>query len=285
MLLGGGTILAVALALWRARHLWKIGERDKAKVVLAAVLLILGGWAVYGAFYFQAGFPAGESLNNSDWLSFLGGYLGFAGSLIMAWLVYLQDTRLKELTLEEYAAAFSIRIKALEMAADTEEDRKQIFSYLKQGQEKYVSYFKHDAFPLGKERQEAKENCVPKIFFSLKNAGKLPVKKLRFKEIRIEPYEAVQEKGSADPIAESCGYRFAEKGGANILNGRHELLPEGALNICLVIHSIPEKLPFSAFRLTFRFELGAKVMEQTVLFYIEVKGKDKITISDGEVVF
>ena len=148
-----------------------------------------------------------------------------------------------------------------------------------------MSYFKHDAFPLGKERQEAKENCVPKIFFSLKNAGKLPVKKLRFKEIRIEPYEAVQEKGSADPIAESCGYRFAEKGGANILNGRHELLPEGALNICLVIHSIPEKLPFSAFRLTFRFELGAKVMEQTVLFYIEVKGKDKITISDGEVVF
>lgn len=165
MLLGGGTILAVALALWRARHLWKIGERDKAKVVLAAVLLILGGWAVYGAFYFQAGFPAGESLDSSDWLSFLGGYLGFAGSLIMAWLVYLQDTRLKELTLEEYAAAFSIRIKALEMAADTEEDRKQIFSYLKQGQEKYVSYFKHDAFPLGKERQEAKENCVPKIFF------------------------------------------------------------------------------------------------------------------------
>lgn len=66
------------------------------------------------------------------------------------------------------------------------------------------------------------------------------MKKLRFKEIRIEPYEAVQEKGSADPIAESCGYRFAEKGGANILNGRHELLPEGALNICLVIHSIPE---------------------------------------------
>ena len=211
----------------------------------------------------------------------LSGLCGFTDHGV----VYLQDTRLKELTLEEYAAAFSIRIKALEMAADTEEDRKQIFSYLKQGQEKYVSYFKHDAFPLGKERQEAKENCVPKIFFSLKNAGKLPVKKLRFKEIRIEPYEAVQEKGSADPIAESCGYRFAEKGGANILNGRHELLPEGALNICLVIHSIPEKLPFSAFRLTFRFELGAKVMEQTVLFYIEVKGKDKITISDGEVVF
>ena len=88
MLLGGGTILAVALALWRARHLWKIGERDKAKVVLAAVLLILGGWAVYGAFYFQAGFPAGESLDSSDWLSFLGGYLGFAGSLIMALYIF-----------------------------------------------------------------------------------------------------------------------------------------------------------------------------------------------------
>lgn len=274
MLLGGGTILAVALALWRARHLWKIGERDKAKVVLAAVLLILGGWAVYGAFYFQAGFPAGESLNSSDWLSFLGGYLGFAGSLIMAWLVYLQDTRLKELTLEEYAAAFSCKIRGVQQARDTKKEREQVFGFWEQEPQEYRNYFKHDAFPESQEAQEAGGKLVTKIFLSLQNAGKLPVREMLLEKVEIQPYEK-QEK--------LYRYNFTRENGGNILNGKHELLLEGTLNLCLVVHSLPEVLEFSAFRLTFSFKIGAQRQRQTVLLYIENSGQVKV--SDGEKIY
>lgn len=266
MLLGGGTILAVALALWRARHLWKIGERDKAKVVLAAVLLILGGWAVYGAFYFQAGFPAGESLNSSDWLSFLGGYLGFAGSLIMAWLVYLQDTRLKELTLEEYAAEFYGCIRSLKWIdrKSLEREPTQVVIFCGEGEGKGKSYFKHEAFLKSEEKRKDTEEKWPVIFLSLKNAGKLSVKNICFEKIEIQSY---------DKDAKRYTYGFQVKNEENLMNGKHEILPGGALNICLVMHSLPEELKFSSFRLTFGFKIGNRKQEQELLFYIETKGK------------
>lgn len=276
MLLVGGTVLAIAFALWRTRKLWKTGEKDKAKVVLAAVLLILGGWAVYGAFYFQAGFPAGESLNSSDWLSFLGGYLGFAGSLIMAWLVYLQDTRLKELTLEEYAAAFSCKIRGVQRKVDTEEERKRVLDELEPGKKTHGFYFKHDVFPLAQEVPKPNEKAIPVLFLSLQNVGKLPVKKMRFEKVELEPYKDQKE---------SYIYGFKTENGGNILNGKHELLPEGTLSLCLAMHSLPEKLEFSSFRLTFSFELGAKRKEQTILFYIQVNQGSDVIVSDGENVF
>ena len=95
-------------------------------------------------------------------------------------------------------------------------------------------------------------------------------------KVEIQPYEK-QEK--------LYRYNFTRENGGNILNGKHELLPEGMLNLCLVMHSLPEKLEFSSFRLTFSFELGAKRKEQTILFYIQVNQGSDAIVSDGENVF
>lgn len=274
MLLVGGTILAVALALWRARHLWKIGERDKAKVVLAAVLLILGGWAVYGAFYFQAGFPAGESLNSSDWLSFLGGYLGFAGSLIMAWLVYLQDTRLKELTMEEYKPTFYSCIRGVMTVTDTVEGREKVFTTVEDGEKTKKIYFTNDAFPVNTSKKMflCTEEHMPVICFTIENAGKLLAEKLRFDELKISPY------GSKNA---GKTYRFEEKTGGNLLSGRHEILPGKALNFCVAMHLLPDRLEFSSAQLSFSFEMKEERTNETIQFYIE-KHEEKIFVSDGE---
>lgn len=278
MRLGIGMVLAAVIAIWWMMYFWKDGEKEKAKVIFVVEALLLGGWLVYGAFYFQVGFPAGEGLSSSDWLSFLGGYLGFAGSLIMAWLVYLQDTRLKELTLEEYAAEFYGCIRSLKWIdrKSLEREPTQVVIFCGEGEGKGKSYFKHEAFLKSEEKRKDTEEKWPVIFLSLKNAGKLSVKNICFEKIEIQSY---------DKDAKRYTYGFQVKNEENLMNGKHEILPGGALNICLVMHSLPEELKFSSFRLTFGFKIGKRKQEQELLFYIETKGKKIIQISDGETVF
>lgn len=276
MLLVGGTVLACFFMLAAALYFFRMKRTEAAWFAIALLVLIGSFVGVYAAFYGQAGLPAGEGLSSADWLSFLGGYLGFAGSLIMAWLVYRQDTKLKELTMEEYAAAFSCKIRGVQQARDTKKEREQVFGFWEQEPQEYRNYFKHDAFPEAQEAQEAGGKLVTKIFLSLQNAGKLPVREMLLEKVEIQPYEK-QEK--------LYRYNFTRENGGNILNGKHELLPEGMLNLCLVMHSLPEKLEFSSFRLTFSFELGAKRKEQTILFYIQVNQGSDAIVSDGENVF
>ena len=276
MLLVGGTVFACVLMLAAALYFFRM-KRTEAAWFAIALLALVGSFAgVYAVFYGQAGLPAGEGLSSADWLSFLSGYLGFAGSLIMAWLVYRQDTKLKELTMEEYAAAFSCKIRGVQHKVDTEEERKRVLDELEPGKKTHSFYFKHDVFPLTQEVPKPNKEEVPVLFLSLKNVGKLPVKKIRLEKVELEPYKDQQE---------SCVFGFTTENGGNILNGKHELLPEGMLNLCLVMHSLPEKLAFSSFRLTFSFELGTKRKEQTLLFYIQVNQGSDVIVSDGENVF
>ena len=274
MLLVGGTVLACFFMLAAALYFFRMKRTEAAWFAIALLVLIGSFVGVYAAFYGQAGLPAGEGLSSADWLSFLGGYLGFAGSLIMAWLVYRQDTKLKELTMEEYAAAFSCKIRGVQQARDTKKEREQVFGFWEQEPQEYRNYFKHDAFPEAQEAQEAGGKLVTKIFLSLQNAGKLPVREMLLEKVEIQPYEK-QEK--------LYRYNFTRENGGNILNGKHELLLEGTLNLCLVVHSLPEVLEFSAFRLTFSFKIGAQRQRQTVLLYIENSGRVKV--SDVEKIY
>lgn len=75
---------------------------DKDKFPLGVLLLIaLGYGVIYVLFFFQIGLPAGNELGNKEWLSFLSGYLGFAGTLIMSVMVYRQERQLAQLTLKQ----------------------------------------------------------------------------------------------------------------------------------------------------------------------------------------
>ncbi len=114
---------------------------DLCSIIVLSLVLALGFELIYCAFYDQIGFPPGNNLTNSDWLSFLSGYLGFAGSLIMAWLVYKQDKKINELTMQEYQVVFSSVVKGLETKIYSKEEQDAVFYRPKNQPELYI---KHD---------------------------------------------------------------------------------------------------------------------------------------------
>ena len=274
MLLVGGTVLACFFMLAAALYFFRMKRTEAAWFAIALLVLISSFVGVYAAFYGQAGLPAGEGLSSADWLSFLGGYLGFAGSLIMAWLVYRQDTKLKELTMEEYKPAFYSCIRGVMTVTDTVEGREKVFTTVEDGEKTKKIYFTNDAFPVNMSKKMflCTEEHMPVICFTIENAGKLSAEKLRFDELKISPYGS-KNAGRA--------YRFEEKTGGNLLSGRHELLPGKALNFCVAMHLLPDRLEFSLAQLSFSFEMKEERTNETIQFYIE-KHEEKIFVSDGE---
>lgn len=96
----------------------------KFKEVFSCIMVFLVMVGIYIAIHFlfcyQIGFPASVTQNDvidlnltsSDWLSFLSGYLGFSGSLIMAILVFKQSEKINELTISEYTPSASLLVQA-----------------------------------------------------------------------------------------------------------------------------------------------------------------------------
>lgn len=80
-------------------------------------MLVLGYLVIYILFFAQIGLPPGEGLSNKDWLSFLGGYMSFAGSLIMSIMVYRQEKRLAKLTVKQSNYYLECAVEVCEFAS------------------------------------------------------------------------------------------------------------------------------------------------------------------------
>ena len=107
------------------RYLRKKGKVGKKKFIILSQsfpTLIVGLFLVvlyeiiYGMFYRQVGFPSSINenvltLSSSDWLSFLGSYLGFAGSMVMAVAVFLRTKRINQLDIQKYEPRLKIQLK------------------------------------------------------------------------------------------------------------------------------------------------------------------------------
>lgn len=65
------------------QHLWKI--------VVCACVLIVGYVIIYICFFGNGFLSPGSELEKKDWLSFLGAYLSFAGTLIISLVAILQS--------------------------------------------------------------------------------------------------------------------------------------------------------------------------------------------------
>ena len=81
------------------------------------LLLVLGYLMIYLLFFTQIGLPSGDGLSNKDWLSFLGGYMSFAGSLIMSIMVYRQEKRLAKLTVKQSNYYLECAVEVCEFAS------------------------------------------------------------------------------------------------------------------------------------------------------------------------
>lgn len=108
-------VLLVVLILCRRRKQNAEKCKDAYDCIIAIMILIAVFIVIHFLFCYQIGFPGSVSQNNNtdlnltsaDWLGFLGGYLGFAGSLVMAYLVYRQSEQINNLTLSEYKLFFT----------------------------------------------------------------------------------------------------------------------------------------------------------------------------------
>ena len=59
----------------------------KRVIPLSGILLVIY-LVIYLCFLPENGLPCGSNLNKSDWLSFLGAYLSFAGAIIVSLVVF-----------------------------------------------------------------------------------------------------------------------------------------------------------------------------------------------------
>lgn len=91
-------------------------------VVGLAVVLVVCYVLVYLCFKDNSGIPAGDDLEKRDWLSFLGAYLSFAGTLIVSLVALLEGLSYRRRAIAENSEKrkketqpiFSIKIKALD---------------------------------------------------------------------------------------------------------------------------------------------------------------------------
>lgn len=173
----------------------KTNKNSYFYIVICLSLLIVAFEIVYVFFYFQVGLPASKNqddidlkLSASDWLSFFGSYLGFAGSLIMAFVVYKQDQKITELTLQEYQPALYFRITGYSI-----KDINSITSPMIKDCDS-TDYLRCDA-----SQTETYESAVPDnqrciLYISLKNIGKQPLTGFMFESIEVEQNSEYEKK-------------------------------------------------------------------------------------------
>ena len=121
---------------------------------------VLGYGTVYFLFVAQIGLPAGKDLSNREWLSFLGGYLGFVGSLVMSAMVYRQEKQLAQLTLRQNDFYLECAVETVEYAVQEITKSNQYFHIpkkFKNSRNYSGRYFYSDGFRrIGNSTQEEK---------------------------------------------------------------------------------------------------------------------------------
>ena len=193
---------------------------------------------IYGAFFYQIGPPPGENLNQADWLSFLGNYLGFSGSLIMAFLVYKQDRKINQLLLLDYQPAF--RGEVLSYNQETEE------SYTTIAKEVYLQlnnllYVKHDMKLSSKNKSSSVDNDVVfLVYITIENLSKLTANDVHINSIKI--FDGKQN-NEGSIYSYKCEYAQ--------INGTYRIFSKQKLRLCVAMHSFPQELDLSFFQLSF----------------------------------
>lgn len=271
-----GVLMGVCLLLKRnlkSLNSSKLNELFSTVILVLSFIFIFE--LIYWAFYIPQGFPPGPGLTNADWLSFLSGYLGFAGALIMAWLVYKQDKKINELTMQEYQVVFRPIVEGLNTKTYTDQEASYVFYKL---ENQIKLYAKHDIDLVssktpGENIGISVPEVLPVFYFSIVNTGKLKVDKFCFDEVNIvSPEDGIKK----------YQFSFRKSNGGNILNGSYSILPGSSLYACLILHTFPKQMPTSRFELSFHYFIGAHQESQSAEFWVERNTQGILFFTDGE---
>lgn len=230
-------------------------RQDKKKqnhylvVVLAVIILIEGFVGIHFIFCYQIN-PVSVSqdngtdmnLNSSDWLEFLGSYLGFAGSLIMAYLVYYQSKTIDEFTIAEYKPSLSIvnctSIKSSECGEWFKENN--LIQYLPDKlNEPYYTYHCEHSKVAG--IQYEKFNIL--VFVEILNNSKSVIENCSFLNIEIKQIDD-----------NNIGYKYTILSEQwDPADKKTSISAGGRLKRCFLIKDIPNIIGISWFRISFKY--------------------------------
>lgn len=228
-------------------------------ITITLFILIEAFIIIHFLFCYQIGFPASVMQNNhtdlilsaSDWLNFLSGYLGFAGSLIMAYLVYHQSEAINKLTASEYLVSVSLEVQDCVKSVDCDNfcGKRILQPISKNSAEKYYT------FHCRRENDTVTdyEDFDVLIFTELVNNSKSTIKKLSFSGIEIreidggKSYSFYNCFGKLDPADKTT-----------------EIYPGKKLKRCFMIENIPCNINLSWMTIYFTYD-GTKELPLKVL--------------------
>lgn len=262
-------IIFIALVLFVFRNTIKEKNKNAYYIPMAIIALVEIFIIIYFFFCYQLGLPASVTQDNStdltlaasDWLGFLGNYLGFSGSLVMAYLVYRQSDTINNLTISEYEPSISLIIQ--ESVNSTEfKEKKDIFVLTNINQyipgQKNNQYYSYHCTCLSTDIKCEEYSIL--IFVKIINNSKACIRNLSFQFLEIK------ELGS-----ENVQFTFKKKDGTDPLDGYTDILPGRTLKRCFLIEKIPREIKPSW--MTFYFSYRENLTFNPKILVSKAEGK------------
>lgn len=149
---------------------------------------------IYICFKGSRGFLPGIGLGKSDWLSFLGDYLGFASSTLLAIAVFKQDRKINGLLSSEYEPLVIFSVLEYERLWNTSGEKgNSRFIVIQKNLHKLL--FEQFVFDPESSIVVSENIESPfRFYFSIENKGKLPIHALTINKIDLDDDLCVYKK-------------------------------------------------------------------------------------------
>lgn len=224
---------------------------------------------IHFLFCYQIGLPASLTQDNdtdlnltsSDWLSFLGAYLGFAGSFIMAYVVYKQTEMINRITLSEYQPSVSIAVLSCvkSTAYEPGEFAENAIMQVMPGTDEEEFYSYH--YNLDETNVNEFEDFKILIFVEIINNSKTSIKNISFKSLAIREvnsegrYINYEKKEEGFDPADRCT----------------DILPNHSIKRCILLNCIPEEMDIGW--MTLNFVYNGNLPDHLKILVSKTKGK------------
>lgn len=262
-------------------------------IIQFLLFLTAGYMSVYLFFFYKLGLPAADGLDDSNWLSFLSGYLSFSGSLIMAWLVFTQSRDinnqntllnnqsriLNELTLQEYRIVLKGVVESLELRDFNENELNKWTIKPRNCKNNQESYFKYDLIKNGISEVDYTSATKYYLFFKLYNVSKLTIEDLKIMQVYFSRYNS----GCKDNNKKELCYKIYAGREASVFNGTHINLPNDWVPICLVlpnVHDFDNEIPYKL-EVLVSYRIDTKESANRLLFTL-YRDNNLLTVVDGK---
>lgn len=138
---------------------------------------------------------AGIVPDQGNWLDFVGSYLGFASSTLLAVAVFLQDRKINALVSSEYDPILILRVVSFERKNENPLDKNFRYTTLPTEDGKSKLLFKQFILQPQKHIVSLPENqTFLRLYLTIQNKGKLPIHTLFITKIVLDEEQCIYKK-------------------------------------------------------------------------------------------